>query len=242
MAPPSERRLSHEEFSRLLARAAERHTRTGANDFTLNELIEAGAELAIDAATVRAVYDEHGHDKDAQALVAERARAVSVRPLPAGSRLGVMEEGETLIIGMPPATSRKVVAALVAVVGLGMAGGVALLNPLPWYLRLGFGVIMSLIVYVVHRNARTGYELQLRHNGGGSLVRVLGARGKAILLQPGQVTARLDERVSGHQSAVRRTTYVALDHGTTTHELMEDFTRPEQVWVVDRIRQWLGQS
>ncbi|HEY0711410.1 MAG TPA: hypothetical protein VGF45_01960 [Polyangia bacterium] len=244
MAPSRERRLSQEEFSQLLARAAERHTLDAGKNFTLAELIEAGGELEIDSETVRAVYAEHVQTQDAaEARLAKQAQSGSVmRPLPSGSRLGVAEEGQTLIIGMPPTRGGKVIAALGSVVGLGIIGIAATAHGVPWYLRLGFGVVVGAIIYLANRSARMGHELHLRHDGGGALIRVFGSRGKAIMLKAGQVTARLDEHISQTQSGVRRSTYVALDHGADTFELMGNYARSEQTWVVERIRRWLGQS
>jgi hypothetical protein len=236
--------LSQDEFTKLLSRAAERHTRSGSQDFTLPELIDAGAELQIDAETVRAVYAEHEREKDAaEALQAKRAATSAIRrprPVPAGSRLQVIEEGETLYLLMPPPGSAKFVAGIIPAIAAGIAAFVTTAAPLPLTARLGFDLLVFLIAYLAVQSVRTGQELRLRRDGSGALVRVRGDRGKAIMFQPGQVAARLDEHVSGTQSSVQRRTYVALDHGTDTYELMSNFSRAEQAWAVERIQHWLG--
>lgn len=244
MASRSGRSLSHEEFTKLLGRAAERHERSGAQDFTLPELIEAGAELQIDAETVRAVYAEHEREKDAaEALMASRkATAASrpARPVPSGSRLQILEEGETMYLLMPPPRSAKFVAGVIPAIAAGVAAFVTTAAPFPLLGRLGIDAIIFLVAFFMIRSVRTGQELRLRRDGSGALVRVRGDRGKAIMFQPGQVAARLDEHVSGNQSSVQRRTYVALDHGTDTYELMWNFSRAEQSWAVERIQHWLG--
>lgn len=239
------RSLTQDEFAQLLGRAAERHTRADATNFTLPELIEAGAELDIDAETVRAVYAEHERDKDTQeararAALARSSGARELRPLPHGSRLSFTQDDDGLTLTMPPLPSSKVAAGVVTVLSFGMVGLLAFRIPVA-LTALGLA-IASLASYLGIRSARTTYELRLDRAGGGRLSRFVAGRGKGIPLQAGQLRARLDERVSGNRNAIRRTTYVALDHGTDTHALMEGWGTAEQAWAVERIEHWLRQA
>ena len=102
----------------------------------------------------------------------------------------------------------------------------------------GVGTVIGLIAV---QAARTTRQLVLKRDGSGLLVRVRGGRHKGIPLQAGQVHARLAIReVRGQQGDISRIPYVALDHGTQTHELLEGYTHVEQAWAVDEIERWLG--
>jgi hypothetical protein len=229
------RTLTKEEFQQLLQRAAERHTLETPRDFTADELVEAGKELGIDAGTIREVHQEHE-----QALARSDALPPA-RPRPFDSKLRLTTEGGTLFLAIPPATS-KLKAGVLTVFMAGAFTFAAVMGA-PWpftaFLAVG-GLLMS---FVSLRAANTRHELRLRRDGGGQLCRFIGQRGKAVELQSGQVHARLDSRVEGDEKqGYSKVTFVALDHGTETHELCEGLSHPEQAWVVEEIERWLGRK
>ena len=241
MPPIQGRSLTQKEFAQLLGRAAERHTLGQEPNYTLAELIDAGAELDIDPETVRAIYAEHESARDGADLRQQKQlHTEAPRPLPGGSRLGLIEDADSLLLTLPPRTSAKVGAGVVVVLAALLPIGVTVAHPpaIVLFLAVALSVLTS---YFAIQGARTTSELRLLRDGSGMLVRVTGGRSKTIALQAGQVRVRLDERISGNQHTIRRSQYVALDHGTRTYRLMEGWSRPEQAWAVERIQQWLSQ-
>src|SRR5688500_16094371 len=126
------RTLTKEEFEQLLQRAAERHTLGGPRDFSVDELVEAGKELGIDAGTVREVHQEH------ERALARGAALPPARPRPFDSRLQLTKQGghegghdgDTLFLVIPPSTSRLKAGVLTAV--MGSAVGFAAALGAPW--------------------------------------------------------------------------------------------------------------
>ncbi len=234
---PPGRPLSSDEFSRLLQKAAERHVSEGPRSFTTQDLVEAGQELGIDRETVHQVYREHQAE-----LERAQQRALSrpaLRPLPRGSKLALVEEGEELTLVIPPRLGQKVGAVVASVFACGLFGFITTTGA-PWPIMAAFGTIGAILIAVTVSAARTSWQLTLRRDGGGTLARVAGGRGTGTTLEPGQVHARLDERLVETQQGRRRVEFVALDHGTDTHELLEGYSRAEQAWAVDVIERWLG--
>src|SRR5687768_10706187 len=147
------RTLTKEEFEQLLKRAAERHTLDEPRDFSVDELVDAGAELGIDALTVRQVHREHE---------LERQRSHSgppARQKPVGSKLELEKDGDTLYLRIPPTTGRLTAHAVTA----GMAGIVATIATmdLPSPFLMTFGAIGALTAYLSQRSARVRRELRL---------------------------------------------------------------------------------
>ena len=227
------RTLTKEEFEQLLKRAAERHTLAEPRDFTVDELVEAGAELGIDALTVQEVHREHELDRQ------RSETGPPARQKPLGSKLELHKDGDTLYLDIPPTigrTSAHVVTAGVA----GMAATVASMD-VPTPLLATIGMLAGLTAYLFQRRARSRQELRLRRDGSGLYCRFVGGRGKGIPLVAGQVHARHDSRTVGNmKTGHHQYTFLALDHGTETYELLVGRSHAEQAWAVDEIERWLG--
>jgi hypothetical protein len=230
MPPGPPTTLSKEEFEQLLQRAAERHTLAEPRDFTVAELLEAGRELGIDEQTVLAVHAEHEHER------ATPAR----RPRPFDSNLDLRRGGDTLRLVVPPRPGTQVAkvvrglagAALALVLGAAMADSLGA--------AIG-GLIAAGVLFFSVRSARTRRELRLRRDGSGLLVRFVGDRGRGIPLLAGQVRVRLAERTVSRRYGSTQVEFLALDHGTETYELLEDYSHPERAWVLEEIEGWLQQ-
>lgn len=232
MAPSPPRTLSRVEFEQLLQRAVERHAKDGPRTFSEGELVEAGHELGIDAETVRSVYLEHQREQS-------RVRPPA-RQRPFDSRLTLAREGDTFTLTIPPRTATKVVAVVMPLMFAGMLAVIVRAGFPPLALALTSG-IGALITWIAVQSARTTRRLVLNRDGSGLLVRQRGGRHRGIPLQAGQVHARLAIReIRGQQGDISRIPYVALDHGTQTHEVLEGYTHAEQAWAVDEIESWLG--
>jgi hypothetical protein len=230
MAPPSPpRTLSRLEFEQLLQRAVERHAREGPRTFDEGELVEAGRELGIDAETVRAVYLEHQRE----------LQRPPTRQRPFDSRLTLEAAGDTFTLTMPPRTASRVFAVIVPALVAGMLAGLMRAGA-PTTMLAVMGAIGAIISLIVVQSARTTRQLILDRDGGGLLLRQRGGRRKGIRLQAGQVHARLATREVHTQQGIRQVPFVALDHGTETHPLLEHYTHAEQAWAVDAIERWLG--
>jgi len=232
MAPSPPRTLSRVEFEQLLQRAVERHAKDGPRTFSEGELVEAGRELGIDGETVRAVYLEHQREQAQVMRPPQRQR-------PFDSKLTLVRD-DTFTLTIPPRTSFKVAAVLVPVLFAAMLAGVLRIvaSPVVPAIVGGVGALISLIVI---QAARTTRQLVLNRDGSGLLVRERGGRGKGIPLHAGQVHARLASReIRDSQGHVSRVPFVALDHGTQTHDLLENYSHAEQAWAVDEIERWLG--
>jgi hypothetical protein len=227
--------LTKDEFQQLLARAAERQGEHGPRDFTVAELVEAGQELGIDAQTVREVHLEHQRARERD-LARPAAR---LRPFDSILRLD--REGDTICLTIPPRRSEKVMAVVLTLLGAAGVAGVASTS-CPWWLVGLFGVVVGVISLISIRAAQTTRRLRLHRDGSGALITQVGSGnpGKRMSLQAGQVHARLDVRVRQTKEQTTRTPFVALDHGTETHELLVGYSHPEQAWVVDEIERWLG--
>jgi hypothetical protein len=226
--------LTKDEFQQLLARAAERQGQHGPRDFSVAELIEAGHELGLDPQTVREVHLEH-----------QRARERDLSRPPARQRphdsiLRLDREDEVLCLTIPPRRSEKVTAVMITV--LGAAGALALATTsMPSWIVALFAACVAGISLIGVRAAITSRQLQLRPDGSGVLLtRVGGGRARRVPLKAGQVHARLDVHVRQTKQQTSRIPYVALDHGTETHELLVGYSHPEQAWVVEEIERWLG--
>lgn len=227
--------MTKDEFEQLLQRAAERHTLAAPGEFTVEELVEAGGELGLDAATVRQVFDEH------QRALARSAALPPVRPRPNGSKVQLAREGDTMILDIPPTATMAQAVVMIAVMGGALVFATVMGAPRMVSAILAVGGL--LLSYICYRVARTRYQLRLRRDGGGQLLRFVGDRAKGIELHPGQVHARLDSRMEGDEKkGYTKVTFVALDHGTETHELCEGLSHPEQAWVVEEIEHWLGRA
>lgn len=233
MAPSPPRTLSRVEFEQLLQRAVERHAKDGPRSFSEGELVEAGQELGIDAATVRAVYQEH-----------QQAQGGSLRPparqRPFNSKLKLDRDGDTFTLTIPPRATAKVLAVLVPPAFAGFLGFMLTHHAPPW-MFLSFAALGALISLPLIQWARTTRQLVLNADGSGLLVRERGGRRKGLPLQAGQVHARLATReLRNQQGGVTHVPYVALDHGTHTYELLGSYSHAEQAWAVDEIERWLG--
>jgi hypothetical protein len=227
--------LTKAEFEQLLARAAERHTKSGARDFTINELVEAGQELGIDALTVREVHLEHQR---------ARERALARPPLrerPYDSILRLDLTNETFELSMPPRASTKVLAVLFTMCASALVGVCATLDVAPLALA-GAAVVGAGISYLSLRESQTTRHLRLYRDGSGLLISRVGGRdkGRGTPLLAGQVHARLDFRTVQDKDHPRQIPFVALDHGTETHRLLEGYSHAERVWAVEQIEHWLG--
>jgi hypothetical protein len=236
MAPSPPRTLSRVEFEQLLQRAVERHAKDGPRTFSEGELVEAGRELGIDGETVRAVYLEHQRE---QARDEARTLRPPERQRPFDSKLTLVRD-DTFTLTIPPRTSFKVAAVLVPVLFAALLAGVLRIvaSPVVPAIVGGVGALISLIVI---QAARTTRQLVLNRDGSGLLVRERGGRQKGIPLQAGQVHARLASReIRDSQGHVSHVPFVALDHGTQTHDLLENYSHAEQAWAVDEIERWLG--
>jgi hypothetical protein len=233
MAPSPPRTLSRVEFEQLLQRAVERHAKDGPRTFSEGELVEAGQELGLDAETVRSVYLEH-----------QRERAQAIRPparqRPFDSKLKLDRDGDTFTLTIPTRMVFKVFAVLLPP---GFAGLLwfMLTHQAPAWMWGSFGAIGAIISLLVIQAARTTRQLVLNRDGSGLLLRERGGRRRGIPLQAGQVHARLATmEVRNQQGGVSHVPYVALDHGTHTHELLGSYSHAEQAWAVDEIERWLG--
>lgn len=198
-------------------------------DFTVAELVAAGQELGIDALTVCEVHQEYQR---------ELARPPG-RPRPHGSDLQLRHEDGTLILSVPPRTWGKVKAGMQTAGSIGLVTFFSYVHA-PWPLLAAAGTVAIGISYLALSQARTTRQLRLHRDGSGVLANLVGGRGKGIPLQAGQVHARLDERVVDTQNGRHRVSFLALDHGIQTYELLEGFTRAEQAWAVGEIERWLG--
>jgi hypothetical protein len=198
--------------------------------FTEEELVEAGHELGIDTATMSDVYAEYQR---------ELARPPA-RQRPFNSSLVLDKSGDSLRITIPPRTSTKVKATL----KIALFGGVlsaTVIGQLPWLAVAIAGSYAAVASYLSIRQARTTLEIRLGRDGGGVLRRFMGnGGGRAIALLPDQVHVRLAERMVRGQLGPRKITFVALDHGTDTYELLHGYTLAEQTWAVEEIERWLG--
>jgi hypothetical protein len=230
MAPPSTpRSLSRVEFEQLLQRAVERHAKDGPRTFNVGELVEAGHELGIDAETVRAVYQEHQR---------ELGRPPT-RQRPFDSKLTLAREGDTFTLSIPPRTAVKVWGVLQPALFAGMlAFLLSAGSPRP--ITAGVAVVGAVMALILIQSARTTRQVVLNRDGSGMLVRQRGGRHKGIPLQAGQVHARLGVREVQTQQGIRQVRFLALDHGTQTHELLEGYSLAEQAWAADEIERWLG--
>jgi hypothetical protein len=226
--------LTQEEFQKLLARAAERHGQQGPHDFSVEELVSAGQELGIDAQTVREVHLEHQRER-------ERALArPPVRQMPYDSRLRLERGGDTLCLTIPPRTSATVGAVVVTTMATAGVAVMAYNGPPPWILGTG-ALLATAMSYMTIKHAQTTRELQLHRDGSGMLIRRVGSgKRRGIPLRAGQIHARLDVEVVTSQDGTTRTPFVALDHGTETHQLMKGYSHAEQAWAVEEIERWLG--
>ena len=158
---------------------------------------------------------------------------------PFDSRLALDKTGDTMCLSIPPPTSKRKAAVVTALMGAAL--GFAAAMGAPWPITAVLGIGGALISWVSVRAARTRQELRLRHDGSGQLWRFIGRRGEAIPLSAGQVRARLDARSEGTEKpGHRRVSFVALDHGTSTYELLVGMSDAEQAWVVEEIEGWVG--
>lgn len=136
-------------------------------DFSGDELVAAGAELGIDADTIREVHVEH-----------ERKRTrPAARPRPLGTKLRLDATGEDFTLTIPELTSRKVAAAIVGSGGIGIAGMVAMQTPNPSFMAIA-GLVGVLSGYLGVRRIRSWHELRLYRDGSGLFVRFVGQRGR----------------------------------------------------------------
>jgi hypothetical protein len=224
--PGALRKLTKEEFQQLLQRAAERHTLSEPRDFTVAELVEAGRELGIDAATIEEVHREH-----------ERELALPRRQRPFDSLLRV-DRGETFRLIMPASHERLGGAVLRTVTAAGL-GVVASFSPFPWAMKVALWGIAVVIGYFSIKSARTTRELRLQRDGSGVLARVVGGRSRGVPLRAGQVQVRVAERTITNKYGSRTVPFLALDHGTETHTLLEGYSHAELAWAHEEIDSWL---
>lgn len=183
--------------------------------FTVEELVEAGRELGVDADTVHEIYREHARDE----------QQAPGRPRPFDSPLALVKSGDTLSLVIPPSISRKGQAVFQLVACTGLVGFLA--ANAQWGLAAAGTTVAVLISYLSVRQATTTRELRLRRDGSGFLIRHVAGRSRGIPLRAGQVRARLAEREVVRKHSVRRISYLAIDHGVETYELLEGFSHPE---------------
>jgi hypothetical protein len=233
-AGPSTRTLTTAEFQHLLQRAAERDVYREPRLFTLPELVAAGQELGIDPRSVQEVYGEY------QQQAARPLRPVRQRPM--GSHIQLHKRGDVLQLIIPPLRNRN------GVEGAASLGAAAVLGVMAYgYDEMSFVALpfmfafIALGIYLLIRPRQTsGGELRLFRDGSGVLMEFRRGTTKSYPLIAGQVHARLTSVTENTQSGPETFHYLALDHATTTHALMADFSHPERAWVVDEIESWLG--
>jgi hypothetical protein len=223
------RPLTKEEFEQLLQRAVERQELAASRAFTVEELVEAGQELGLDADTVRGVYREHQQELSQPAG----------RQRPFDSKLRLYKDAITFRLTMPPALNNQVSAGVQTAVAAGFAGWFATFSP-PTPAIAGVAALVLAFGYFRVRSACSVRELRLGRDGSGLLIRFRRGRGRGIPLKAGQVHARLAERVVEGRHHTRRVPHVALDHGTDTYELLEGYSPAEHAWAVQEIERWLG--
>jgi hypothetical protein len=228
MASDPPRNLTKPEFEQLLQRAVERDNLTERRDFSEAELIAAGRELGIDEATVRGVLVEHA-----------RALALpELQPRPFDSKLTLTKRSDLFCLSIPPVLVTQLQAGLRSL--LAAAGFVFVAANVHGWLTPTTGVISAGIIYLSVRSAVTRRELRLARDGGGLLARFVGQRGRGITLHAGQVRARLHQRMTSNKQGGQYTEVLALDHGTETYELLENYSHAEREWAVAEIERWLG--
>jgi hypothetical protein len=227
MPPAAPSNLSKEEFARLLQIAAERHTLAEARDFTVAELLEAGRELGIDEQTVRAVHAEYQREQ----------LMPPGRPRPFDSRLELHRDGDTLRLIIPPRPVTQVVKVVRGVAAAALAVAVAA-SVTEWSGVVG-ALIAAGVLWLTIKSARTQRELRLHHDGSGLLARLVGGRGRGIPLLAGQVRVRLGQRTVASRYGATQIEFLALDHGTETYELLDDYSHAERAWALEQIERWL---
>ncbi len=107
-----------------------------------HELVAAGAELGIDAETVREVHGEH-----------ERT-GPAARPRPVGTVLRLDTAGDDFTLTIPTLTSWKVAAAIVGSGGVFLAGMIAFQTPNPLFMAMA-GLVGVLSGYLGVRRIRS---------------------------------------------------------------------------------------
>jgi hypothetical protein len=231
---PPTRALTKAEFEHLLQQAAERDVPREPRLFTLAELVAAAQEIDIDPVSVEEVYGEYQR---------AQAQPVPARRPPLGTRVQLRKVDDVLQLLVPPLRGRYLplkTAALSGLASLPCVGLLALgMNPLLALLSMA---VVPAVAYVAYEHGRTpGQELWLRRDGSGTLMRFL--RRKTTESHPlvaGQVHARLARLTEHTDQGLLTFQFVALDHGTHTHALLEGYSHPEQVWVIEEIERWLG--
>jgi hypothetical protein len=232
-------KLTKSEFEELLKRAAERDVETGPRNFTSEELLEAGSELGISRDALLEVWREHEAKVARAAATEAAAHAAAVKatllPRPRGTRVKLWRSHERLILQYRPRLAARITSAVTVV----LAGGFALLSlRAGWPLNLAGALTAALLggLALVAGHVVTRLELQ---RGGGRLSRRVGPLGYTRQLTIPGLVVRLEQELRQRQGVSHTARYVALDDGTRTHQLLVDYSVPEQRWIASELYDWL---
>ncbi len=233
----SERKLTSEQWTALLARAVERDARMGPREFSRSDLLAAGDDLGLDRRAVEEVWAEHEEG------LARRPPAVE-RPFDTKLRLEQSAAQLRIEFGSPLPTKLLSAAILafttfflyMVVDRLGMGARGMELFEVPFFL------VPATIAGMAIWSGFTRTELTLTRQGG-RLVRVLGPLRLTTVVHPRHIRLRLDEKVTRHNNgAVVGTRVLALDHGSKTHNLLAGYSVPEHLWVKAEIERWIAEG
>jgi hypothetical protein len=230
---PPTRALTKGEFEHLLQQAAARDVLREPRLFTLAELVAAAQEIDIDPVSVEEVYGEYQR---------AQAQMVPARQPPLGTRVRLSKADDVLQILVPPLRQPYLSLKTAGLSGFASLPSVGLLAlGMPGLALLSMSAV-PIVAFFVDRAGRTpGQVLQLRRDGSGILMRFRRqTTTESHTLVAGQVHARLARVTEQTNEGVLTFQFVALDHGTQTHALLEGYSHPEQVWVIEEIERWLG--
>jgi hypothetical protein len=232
-----EPKLTQQELTVVLRKAAEIEGREGPRSFTGADALAAGRELGLAAGTIEAVLADHwARKRDVQLverpfdtrIVVETAPDRFVAQLPArGPHMQALARVTAGLVTLP------FVAFWTAMAVTTGAPTIFPLMSLPFW-AVGLGILGSGIGAMI-----TSHRLELDRREGRLVARPFG---RTRILRPSELRPRLDRlRVFRNRGGEPiHVPVLALDHGTRTFHLLAGFSEVEQRWVKAELDRWLA--
>jgi hypothetical protein len=229
-----EPKLTQQDLTVVLRKAAELEGREGPRSFTPEDAVAAGRELGLARGTIEAVLAEH------------LARKRELQPVerPFDTRIVVEATADRFVAHLPARgphvqalTKVGMSAVFLPFVGFwttaALSAGAPSLFPfmaLPFWaagLAMLGGGLGSMI---------TSHRLELDRHGGRLVARPLGLTRR---LRPSELRPRLDRlRVYRQRGEHAEIPVLALDHGTRTFRLLAGFSEAEHRWLKAELERW----
>jgi hypothetical protein len=228
-----EPKLSQQELTAVLRRAAERESIEGPRAFTADDAVAAGRELGLSRGTIEAVLAEH----------LARKKDLTLVPRPFDTRIVVDASPERFVAHLPARGIH-----LQALAKLGMSGlflpfvavwtdalvsqDAPALIALPFWVA-GLGMLAGGIGSMI-----TSQRLELTRAEGRLVSRPFGFAQK---LRPSELRPRLEHvRLHRQRGGGAAIPVLAVDHGTRTFRLLPGFSEAEHRWLKSELERWLA--